>query len=215
MRKIVLWGIIILIIVCTGYVVYVSIGQPDRDILEIGTFIVLSLTLVALVFYANDTNLLASVGQSKWERENILSATYQMTGIDDRGGVGRILFRINNPSTLIIKAKVWCDFKIYGSPVKSDNNFNGKNTWILFPQQMSQGWFEISSLLEQQGKSVQQMIDEYTPGNMSTQLTLDLTIEFRDELGNERRLPTRKHFFEFNEWRWIPVLTEESAGWGK
>jgi hypothetical protein len=179
MRKIILWGIVILIILCTGYIVKLSLGQSNRDILGIGTFVVLSLTLIALIFYAYDTNLLASIGQSKWERESVLNATYEIVEVNDSGGAGRILFRITNPSTLIIRAKVLCDFKIYDSPVKADDDFNGKNTWLLFPQQTSQGWFEIVPLLEQKGKTAQQMIDEYTSGNRPAQLTMDLTIEFR------------------------------------
>jgi len=81
MRKPVLWGIVALIILCSGIIVKASIGHPGIDILEIGTFIVLSFTLIALIFYAYDTNLLASIGQSRWQRESVLNATYEMVGI--------------------------------------------------------------------------------------------------------------------------------------
>jgi|GEM_PF-2351386 len=58
------------------------------------------------------------------------------------------------------------------------------------------------------GKTVDQMIDERTENNEKEQLTMDLEIEFRDELGNIRRLPPRKHFFRFisDEFRWVPIL---------
>lgn len=208
MRKLILWGTVILIIFCSGYITKLALVKPSKDIIEIGTFVALSLTLIALIFYAFDTNRLASIGKLRWERESVLNAIYEMLGIEDKGKAGRIIFRITNPSTLIIRAKVWCEIKVYGTSVIANDDFNGTNTWLVFPQQTSQGWYEIAPLLEQQGKTPQQMIQEYSSGNRRTQLTLDLTIEFRDELGNRRRLPTRKHYFAFNEWRWIPVLTE-------
>jgi hypothetical protein len=212
MRKYILWFIVLLMVICAVIIVCKSINRPDIKILEIGNFIVLSLTLVALIFYAHDTYRLASIGQSKWEKENILNATYEMVGINDLGGAGRILFRITNPSTLIIRAKVWAEFKVYGVPVDPGGDFNGTKIWLVFPQQTSQGWYEISSLIAQQGKTPQKMQSEYDSNNRTTQLTLDLTIEFRDELGNERKLPTRKHYFAFNDWTWIPVLIG-SNGW--
>jgi len=212
MRKIILWTFVIIIVLCAGYIVKLSSVQPDMNILEIGIFVVLTLTLIALIFYAYDTNLLASIGKSRWERESVLNATYEMVGINDKGGAGRTLFRITNPSTLIIRAKVWCDFKIYGSTVEADDAFNGNDTWLVFPQQTSQLFFEIVTLLNKKGKTPQEMIQEYTSANRTTQLTLDLTIEFRDELRHKRRLPTRKHFFAFNEWRWVPFLIK-SDGW--
>ncbi len=207
MRKFILWGIVLLIILCSGYISKLAFEQPTKDIIKIGTFLVLSLTLIILIIYTYDTNRLASIGQLKWERENILNASFEMLGIEDKGKADRIIFRINNPSTLIIRAKIWCEIKVYGTPVIINDDFNGTNIWLVFPQQTSQGWYEIKPLLEQQGKTPQQMIQEYSPGNRRNQLTLDLTIEFRDELGNRRKLPTKKHYFAFNEWRWIPVLT--------
>ena len=105
MKKVILWGLVILIILCSGYIVKLSFGNPKIDILEIGTFMALTLTLIALIFYAYDTNLLASISKLKWERETVLNTTYEMVGIGDSGGAGRILFRINNPSTLIIRGQ--------------------------------------------------------------------------------------------------------------
>lgn len=213
-KKIFVYVIALLIVLLSAlYIVFkVSCGETEKDILEIGTFVVLTSTLFALIFYVNDTNQLASIAQSRWERENVLNAAYEMEGIDDTGGAGRTLFRITNRSPYIIRAKIWCEFKIYDSPVEVKDEFNGTSIWLIFPQQVSQGWFEIAPLLAQKGKTVQQMKEEYASDNRTTQLTMDLTIEFRDEIGNRKRLPTRRHYFAFNDWRWIPVLTG-SHGW--
>ena len=210
--KWVLVTIIVAIILCSGFFAIVSVRESDVKILEIGTFVILSITLIALVFYAFDTNRMASVAQSRLERESTLDATYAMLSANDPDNPSRILFRIHNPSTLIIKAKVWAEFKVYGIRVDPGKAFNGADVWVVFPQQVSQGWYEISRLLEQQGKDPEKMKSEFAPANRESQLTLDLTIEFRDELGNRRKLPTRKHFFDFKAWRWIPVLTTKN-GW--
>ncbi|MFC2088562.1 hypothetical protein ACFLSX_03095 [Calditrichota bacterium] len=207
MKKIILWVFVSLIVICSGYIVNSSLNHPNINILERGTFIILSLTLITLIFYTYYTNVLATVSQYRWSRESVLNSTYEM---DVRGN--RTLFRMTNPSTLIIKAKVWCAIKVYGSPVNIIDGFNGKRTWVLFPHQTSQGWFDIDPLLAQKGKTPKQMVDEHKPDNRMTQFTMDLTIEFRDEEDVRRRLPTREHFFDFGEHRWIPVLTE-SGGW--
>ncbi len=52
------------------------------------------------------------------------------------------------------------------------------------------------------------MIEERSANNEKEQLAMDLEIEFRDELGNIRKLPSRSHYFKFepDEFRWAPVL---------
>ncbi len=67
MRKIIPLAFGIIIVLSAVYIVKLSSGKPDKDILEIGTFVVLTLTLIVLVFYAYNTNLLASIGQLRWE----------------------------------------------------------------------------------------------------------------------------------------------------
>jgi hypothetical protein len=209
MSKSLLWVTVCAIVLGMCAVVVLSIGAPGVKLLDIGTFAIITLTFTALIFYASDTNRLARITQAKWERETILYATYEMVGQNDRTGPGRILFRLNNPSRLIIRAKVWADFKVYGVAVDPGDSYNGTNTWILFPQQISQGWYQIEDLIVQQGKSIAQMQAEYSAQNRLTQLTLDLTIEFRDELKNIRKLPTRRHYFSFQDWTWVPDLTRK------
>lgn len=206
MRKPIVSTILILISVCT--VSYIFFCYPNISIIEIGTFIVLAITLVVLIFYAYDTNRLATISQLRWERENILKTNYYMEGTNDKGGAGIILFGINNSSTLLMRAKVRCNFKVYNVLVEDDDAFNGIETWYIFPQQTTQGSYIIEQLLKKRGKTVENMCQEYTDGNRGQQLTMDLEIEFRDESGNERKLPSRKHYFAFNDWRWIPLITK-------
>jgi hypothetical protein len=86
--------------------------------------------------------------------------------------------------------------------------YDGQERWLLFPQQVSQGWFEIERLLQQQGKNVAAMRAECTEANRETQLTMMLELEFQDELGALRTLPPRRHYFDFERWAWIPQLGE-------
>ncbi len=55
------------------------------------------------------------------------------------------------------------------------------------------------------------MMPERTEGNRKEQLTMDLELEFQDELGESRILPSRRHFFDLDKWRWIPVLTQKNG----
>jgi hypothetical protein len=73
---------------------------------------------------------------------------------------------------------------------------------------MSQGWFELTPLLAKKGKTIEQMMEERSDSNKKEQLTMNLEIEFRDEIGNIRKLPSRIHYFKFDsdDFRWVPVL---------
>lgn len=185
--------------------------MKDADILEIGNFIVLALTLIVLVWYAYDTNSIARVTQERWMREGVLGTTYSMQLVGEKGEAGsRTLLQIHNPSTLIVRARVACNFQVYGQPVTAGPLYDGKDVWLLFPQQISQGWFEIDSLLQKNGKTVAAMIAECTPTNRKEQLTIMLDLEFWDELGARRKFPPRSHYFDFERWTWIPRLTERS-----
>lgn len=183
-------------------------SSKDANALNIGNFVLLALTLIVLVWYAYDTNSIARVTRERWMREGVLSTTYGMELIGDKGQPGRTLFRIHNPSTLIVRARVTCNFRLYGDPIKADPIYDGKDTWLVFPQQVSQGWFEVDSLLQKKGKGVAAMIAECTPANRKDQFTMVLELEFWDELGARRKLPARSHYFDFERWAWIPQLTE-------
>lgn len=190
-------------------VIWQSAHAGKRDLLEIATFVVLALTLTVLVAYAYDTNSIAKVTLDRWKRENILSVTYEMHVADQKGGPGHTVFRIHNPSKLVVLAKVRCNFRLYDDPVADNPAYDGSETWNAFPQQTTEGWFEIQPLLLKKGKTVAQMIAELTPASRTQQLTMDLEIEFRDELGETRILPWRRHYFDFGLWTWIPVVAQK------
>jgi hypothetical protein len=131
--------------------------------------------------------------------------------LDRRGTKGeavRTFFQLQNPSPLIVRASVACNFRVYGEPVKFGPAYDGEDTWLVFPQQIIQGWFEIDSLLQKKGKSVADMIAECTPANHTDQLTMELELKFWDELDASRKLPARRHYFDFDRWAWIPHITE-------
>src|SRR5271157_3368933 len=210
MQRYTLRVIIIVMLAVAAYVSYCSAYVFDESILNIATFLVLTLTLVALIIYAYDTNLIASMARARWEREHILESYYSMTIVprkdNDRG---RTIFLVGNPSTLIFRAKVWCNFQLDGESVDINDDYNGQNTWYIFPQQISQGWFEIADILAKKGKTIEEIINETTEANYGKQLTMDLEIEFRNELEIRRRLPLRRHYFDFKDWQWIPHLSKK------
>lgn len=181
------------------------------DSVAFGTFVILAMTLIALVIYAYDTNSIAHVTRERWKRDGVLSAMYSMEVVGQNAQPpARTMFRIHNPSPLILRARSACNFRVYGEVVTSDPLYDGGDVWLVFPQQVSSGWFEIESLLQKTGKTVAAMIAERTPSNSKEQLTMALALEFWDELGATRVLPTRRHYFDFapDRWAWIPQLAE-------
>jgi len=200
---------IIATLVFAVLIVVMALVCPKIDFLGLGTFVILTLTLVALSLYVQDTQSIARTTQEQWERRGVLNAAYSMDDQGEPGRSSRTIFSIHNPSTLVVRAKVQCNFQVYGELVEYHDDFNGRKTWYVFPQQTSCGWFEIAQLLAKKGKTCPQMVAACTAGNRCEQLTMDLEIEFRDELGNKRKLPPRKHFFDFKEWRWVPYFTKQ------
>ena len=121
----------------------------------------------------------------------------------------KTFFQIHNASALILRAKVASNFRIYGEAITaSDPLYDGGATWLVFPQQTSHGWYDIEWLLQKKGKTVAAMIAERTQVNAKEQLTMALALEFWDELGARRVLPTRQHYFDFVRCAWIPELAE-------
>lgn len=210
MRKWVAIAFAVAVLAVVTLVTWRALCVERPDVLAIGSFLVLALTLIVLVWYAYDTNTIARVTQERWMREGVLSTTYSIELVGEKGQAGRTLVRIHNPSTLIVRARVACNFRLYGQPVSAGDLYDGKDIWLLFPQQTSQGWFEIESLLQKKGKNVATMIGECNPENRKEQLTMLLKLEFWDELGARRKLPARHHYFDFDRWLWIPQLAERS-----
>lgn len=210
MKKTIPLGFALCALVTAGLVIWNAWPSKEVNLLAIGNFAVLTLTLIVLVWYAYDTNLIARVTVERWQRDGVLSTTYSMDLAQGSkpGDAGRTMFQLHNLSTLVVRAKVACNFKVYDQPVLYAPAYDGTELWVLFPQQVSIGWFEIAPLLQAKGKTVADMIAEHNPVNAKQQLTMFLELEFWDETGKHRKLPGRPHYFDFGRWRWIPHLTE-------
>ena len=211
MKKSIPLGFTVGAAVIAAFVIWSASPFQGANLLTVGNFAVSTLTLIVLVWYAYDTNSIARVTLERWQREGVLSTTYEMQLIAEKGTAGKTMFRLHNPSTLVVRAQVACNFRVYGDPVRYHPAYDGTDLWILFPQQVSQGWFEIEPLLQAKGKSVTGMMSEHSPVNSKQQLTMFLELEFWDELGRHRKLPGRRHYFDFDRWAWIPHLTENEA----
>jgi hypothetical protein len=203
-------GFTVAVVVAALGLLWLAARQEKVDILAVANFVVLTLTLLVLIWYAYDTNRIARVTGDRWVREGVLGAIYSLELVGSRGDVGRTLVRIHNPSSLVVRATVNCDFRVYGDPVSAGPLYDGTDRWVVFPQQSSQGWFEIDTLLQAKGKSVASLMSETTAANRQTQLTMRLALRFEDELKTVRELPIRPHYFDFERWAWIPRLGEHT-----
>lgn len=207
MKKIAIAFAVIVLVIVT-FISWKAWRLPEPNILALGNFVVISLTLIVLVWYAYDTNRIARVTEARWIREGVLGTTYSLQLVDKKGQSGKTLVQLNNPSTLLVRARVAFNFQVYGESVTAGALYDGNEVWLLFPQQMSQGWFEIETLLRMKGKTVAMLISEYTSEKRKLQLSMRLKLEFWDELGGRRELPPRQHYFDFERWAWIPQLAE-------
>lgn len=215
--KLMVPGLVLIVVVIFVF----SFVDGSGHTLERGTFLVLSLTLLALLRYAFDTYTMAAIAKEQWEEQSFLDAFYDMRlggpkpgyVIYNRAGTDRVMFSLINNTKAFVSARVYLNIRIYNVPVDFDDKFNGKRSWLLFPRQRNTEWFELESVLNKQGKTINGIIDERTESNRKDQLTMDLRIEFwSDELNRTRNFPERRHFFDFGEqWTWIPEMTVDNG----
>jgi hypothetical protein len=62
---------------------------PTPDVLALGSFIALTLTLIVLVRYAYDTQVIATITEERWRREAVLRATYEIQAEPGAGPLRR------------------------------------------------------------------------------------------------------------------------------
>jgi hypothetical protein len=169
--------------------------------------IILASTLLVLIIYAWNTRRIADATEQKWEEELRPKLSYEMImGQNDKN---KVVFRLLNPTDYLIEAKINCNFKIYGQPVTFTGAYDGSELWVVFPHQISQGHFEINTILSKKGKTLQQMIQERTNVNEHEQMTMDLEISFESETGRKRKYPPRRHYFSFDKSLWVPEITRK------
>jgi hypothetical protein len=211
MRRVAVIAFAIAVVLLTIWASYRELHSQSARPLELASFIVLALTLIVLVWYAYDTNTIARVTQHKWLNEGGVNVTYALQLDPQKGSAGRTAVQLYNLSTLIVRARVNFNFRIYGQAVSAGGLYDGKDVWLLFPQQSTQGWFEVEELAQKRGKTVVTMMSESTPANRKEQLTMVLELEFWDDLGARRKLPGRPHYFDFDRWAWIPQIADPSS----
>jgi len=204
-KKLIALIIFILLITCVSLVL--DYNCASTKFTASAQFLVLVLTLLVLIIYAWDTRRIANATEQKWEEEIKPKLMYEM--VMDTNTVGHVLFRLINSTDYFIEAKVNCNFKIYGQPVKLSNDYDGTDVWVVYPHQISQGHFLIESILTKIGKNYNQMIREKTDDNTNEQLTSDLEIQFTSENGRKRIYPERRHYYRFDIGNWIPEITKK------
>ena len=88
MKKVAI-GFAICVLVIAVTVTWKAWPSKDANFLNIGNFIILAFTLIVLIWYAYDTNLIARVTRERWMRDGVLSTTYSMELIGEKGQPGR------------------------------------------------------------------------------------------------------------------------------
>jgi len=188
--------------------VFLGHSNNPYGYLEAGGLVILAITLVVIARYAWDTHRIANATEQKWEEELKPRLYYEMYVDPSEKQSDRVAFRLINPTDYIIDASVNCNFKIYGETMRYAGAYDGTETWVVYPHQISQGLFKVDELLAKKGKSREQMIKEKNQSNSMEQLTMDLEITFKSETGRTGKYPSRHHYFDFERWIWVPFLTK-------
>lgn len=196
------WGAVaILVILATvAFVLGPMGGISSSEPLAVGSFVVLALTLVALIVYAADTHRIADISHERWEAELLPIPLYEFVYSERKGAV---VVRLSNNSKYFVEALVRCNLRVYGEPVEIEPDFDGEAKWLLYPFQITTRTFLLDDVLGRADKNLDDMMVEKNPENRHEQLTSEFEIKFTSELGKTRSSPKRHHFFDFGELRWV------------
>lgn len=173
--------------IATGLVVLVVIISLVASWFQQGALIVLSLTLVAVIWYTYFTYQLAV----KKEQPVVVATIHYIPEARDV----RVL--INNPTKRYAKTRVWVQPKVYGQNTDLGPAYSGQTIWHLTPQFGINGHFSLEKPLQQVGKNFETMITEADDENVTRQLRLSLKVEWEDEEGKVGRYPEHFWYFDF------------------
>ena len=173
--------------VATGLVFLIVIISLVACCFQQGTLIVLSLTLVAVIWYTYFTYQLAV----KKEQPVVVATIHYTPEAKDV----RIL--INNPTNRYAKTRVWIQPKVYGQNTDLGPDYSGQTIWHLTPQFVINGHFPLEKPLQQVGKNFETMVTEADDENVARQLRLSLKVEWEDEEGKGGRYPEHFWYFDF------------------
>jgi hypothetical protein len=152
-----------------------------------GTLIVLSLTLVAVIWYTYFTYRLTV----KREKPVVVATIHYIPEARDV----RVL--THNPTNRYAKTRVWVQAKVYGQKTTLSPDYSGQTIWHLTPQFGINGHFSIEKPLQQVGKDFDTMVAEASEENLTRQLRLSLKVEWEDEDGSVERSVEHLWYFDF------------------
>jgi hypothetical protein len=125
-----------------------------------GTLIILTLTLIAVIWYTYYTYQLAV----KKEGAIVIGTIQYVPEARD------VRVIISNPTIRYAAANVCVSVKVYGRPTDLGATYSGKTVWHLTPQFAVNGHFLLENLLNQVGKTFEQMTKEANDNNITRQL---------------------------------------------
>ncbi|MCJ7458448.1 MAG: hypothetical protein MUP17_05605 [candidate division Zixibacteria bacterium] len=152
-----------------------------------GTFVILSLTLLAVIWYTYFTYQLAV----KKEQPVVVAGIHYIPEAKD------VRIGVENPTNRYAGTRVWVQTQVYGQNTDLGPDYSGQTIWHLTPQFSIEGHFPLEKPLLQIGKNFNTMVNEANDENANRQLRLSLKVEWKDEEGNIGKYPEHFWYFDF------------------
>ncbi len=156
--------------------------------LEQGTLVVLSLTLIAVIWYTYFTHQLAV------KREPLAVAASIRYDRQSK----EVLIIARNPTNCYLGTRLWVEVEVYGQKTDLGDDYTGKTVWHLTPYFEIKGHFSLEQPLKQVGKTFSDMVSEANGENQTRQLRLFLRVAWEDEGGKQGAYPApHRWYFDF------------------
>ena len=167
----------IIIVFIIVFMVFIVVSNLDKFLCgstEIGTFLILGFTLIAVVIYtyetyrmANDTNRMAGIQSNNSYKPRVVIIPYiRQTNFKE---VIDCRFLVKNDSDFYVKVELYIKLMCFGSDLDVADTYNGKRPWNLPPNQGIDGHFYLDkNMLAKIGKTIPEILEKINEENTLT-----------------------------------------------
>ena len=178
------WGFTLVVV---GIIVMGILQFPKGFTYDIGAFIIISLTLLSVIWYTYFSYKLYQ------KREQIaISCILKHTGSYD------IRVILSNLSKEVLKVEVKIDIVIDEKKYLMPPTYTGEQPWVLTPYNTINGHFSLSDPIKGTDIHIDDIGQTSNNTNKKDLYKIKLTTEWFDNDGNSEVYPTLCWYFDFN-----------------
>ncbi len=172
------WISVVIILPVTLIFTYCSYDKGE-GLANVGSLLILGLTLVVLIFYAASTYEIANVNRKTYEDNKLPVVSLNVNTAPDPANNYNTSIKLENFSAYNVQAFVKLNLKVNGQPVELSGAHSGEEPWPLTAHQAINSHFYIADVLARARTSMVSMKAQFSSENVRSQLSMDIEVYYR------------------------------------